>query len=63
MIIPLMLPEFSPIAVFVVINMIVGKAAAFSALGTMLMGDIVTGLFCCRPRADPTCNRRRDAGK
>jgi K(+)-stimulated pyrophosphate-energized sodium pump len=45
MIIPSMLPVFSPIVVFVVINWIAGKAAAFSALGAMLMGVIVTGLF------------------
>ncbi len=45
MIIPSMLPVFSPIVVFVVINLIAGKAAAFAALGAMLMGVIVTGLF------------------
>jgi K(+)-stimulated pyrophosphate-energized sodium pump len=45
MIIPSMLPVFSPIIVFIAINMIAGKAAAFSALGAMLMGVIVTGLF------------------
>ena len=45
MILPSMLPVFSPIVVFIVINMIAGKAAAFSALGAMLMGVIVTGLF------------------
>jgi K(+)-stimulated pyrophosphate-energized sodium pump len=45
MIVPSMLPVFSPIVVFIVINWIAGKAAAFSALGAMLMGVIVTGLF------------------
>ncbi len=45
MIIPSMLPVFSPIVVFIVINMIAGKAQAFSAVGAMLMGVIVTGLF------------------
>jgi K(+)-stimulated pyrophosphate-energized sodium pump len=45
MIIPSMLPVFSPIIVFIAINAIAGKAAAFSALGAMLMGVIVTGLF------------------
>jgi K(+)-stimulated pyrophosphate-energized sodium pump len=45
MIIPSMLPVFSPIVVFVVINWIAGKAAGFAALGAMLMGVIVTGLF------------------
>ncbi len=45
MIIPSMLPVLSPIVVFIAINLIAGKAAAFSALGAMLMGVIVTGLF------------------
>jgi K(+)-stimulated pyrophosphate-energized sodium pump len=45
MILPSMLPVLSPIVVFVLINLIAGKAAAFSALGAMLMGVIVTGLF------------------
>ena len=45
MIIPSMLPVFSPIVVFVVINWIAGKEAGFAALGAMLMGVIVTGLF------------------
>ena len=45
MIIPSMLPVFSPIVVFVAINWIAGKEAAFAALGAMLMGVIVTGLF------------------
>ena len=45
MIIPSLLPVLSPIVVFFVINAIAGKSAAFSALGAMLMGVIVTGLF------------------
>ena len=45
MIIPSMLPVFSPILVFVLINAIAGKEAGFAALGAMLMGVIVTGLF------------------
>ncbi len=45
MIIPSMLPVLSPIVVYVVINAIAGQAAAFSAVGAMLMGVIVTGLF------------------
>ncbi len=45
MIIPSLLPVLSPIVVFIAINAIAGKAAAFSALGAMLMGVIVTGLF------------------
>jgi K(+)-stimulated pyrophosphate-energized sodium pump len=45
MIIPSLLPVLSPIVVFFVINWIAGPAAGFSALGAMLMGVIVTGLF------------------
>jgi K(+)-stimulated pyrophosphate-energized sodium pump len=45
MIVPSLLPVLSPIVVFVVINWIAGPAAAFSSLGAMLMGVIVTGLF------------------
>ncbi|CAN5517118.1 sodium-translocating pyrophosphatase [soil metagenome] len=45
MIIPSLLPVLSPIVVFIVINLVAGRAEAFSALGAMLMGVIVTGLF------------------
>ena len=45
MILPSLLPVLSPIVVFVLIDLIAGKAAAFSAVGAMLMGVIVTGLF------------------
>ena len=45
MIIPSMLPVLSPIVVFVVINAVADKSAAFSAVGAMLLGVIVTGLF------------------
>ncbi len=45
MVIPSMLPVLAPIVLFVVILMIAGKAAAFAALGAMLLGVIVTGLF------------------
>ncbi len=45
MVIPSMLPVLSPIVLFVVILAIGGKSAAFSALGAMLLGVIVTGLF------------------
>ena len=45
MIIPSLLPVLSPIVVFFLINWIAGPAAGFSALGAMLMGVIVTGLF------------------
>jgi K(+)-stimulated pyrophosphate-energized sodium pump len=45
MIIPSLLPVLSPIVVFFAIYWIAGPAAGFSALGAMLMGVIVTGLF------------------
>jgi K(+)-stimulated pyrophosphate-energized sodium pump len=45
MIIPSLLPVLSPIVVFFVILLIGGKAAAFSAVGAMLLGVIVTGFF------------------
>jgi len=45
MIVPSLLPVFSPIVLFFVINWIAGKVNAFASLGAMLMGVIVTGLF------------------
>ena len=45
MIVPSMLPVLSPIALFVVVEWTVGKTQAFNALGAMLLGVIVTGLF------------------
>ena len=45
MMLPSMLPVLAPIVMYAVINLIAGQAAAFSALGAMLMGTIVTGLF------------------
>ena len=45
MIIPSMLPVLSPLVVYFGINAIAGKAAAFEALGAMLLGVIVTGFF------------------
>ncbi len=45
MIVPSLLPVLSPIVVYVVIDLIAGRSAAFSALGAMLLGVIITGLF------------------
>jgi K(+)-stimulated pyrophosphate-energized sodium pump len=45
MIVPSLLPVASPVALFFVIQAIAGKSDAFSALGAMLVGVIVTGLF------------------
>jgi K(+)-stimulated pyrophosphate-energized sodium pump len=50
MIVPSLLPVLSPIVLFILIYYVggggaEGKSAAFSALGAMLLGVIVTGLF------------------
>ena len=45
MIIPSLFPVLAPIVLYLVILAIAGKSAAFAALGAMLLGVIVTGLF------------------
>ncbi len=45
MVVPSLLPVLSPIVLYFAINAIAGKSAAFSAVGAMLLGVIVTGLF------------------
>ncbi len=45
MIIPSLLPVLSPIVLYFVVRWIAGPADAFAALGAMLLGVIVTGLF------------------
>jgi K(+)-stimulated pyrophosphate-energized sodium pump len=45
MIVPSLLPVFSPIVLYFVILSIGGKSAALAAVGAMLLGVIVTGLF------------------
>ncbi|HSP24658.1 MAG TPA: sodium-translocating pyrophosphatase, partial [Saliniramus sp.] len=45
MIIPSLLPVLAPIVTYFVIYAIAGKDQAFSAVGAMLLGVIVTGLF------------------
>ncbi len=45
MIVPSLLPVLGPVLCYFVILLIAGKAAAFSALGAMLLGVIVTGFF------------------
>jgi K(+)-stimulated pyrophosphate-energized sodium pump len=45
MIVPSLLPVLAPVVVYFLILAIAGKSAAFSALGAMLLGVIVTGLF------------------
>ena len=45
MIIPSLLPVLSPVAVYYVITAVAGQAQGFAALGAMLLGVIVSGLF------------------
>ncbi len=45
MIIPSLLPVLAPVVLWTVIRMVSGIEAAFTALGAMLLGTIVTGLF------------------
>src|SRR5579883_855639 len=45
MIIPSLLPVVAPVVLYLVIDAVAGRAAAFSSLGAMLLGTIVTGLF------------------
>jgi K(+)-stimulated pyrophosphate-energized sodium pump len=45
MIIPSLLPVLSPIAVYFIIAQVAGKSEGFAALGAMLLGVIVSGLF------------------
>jgi K(+)-stimulated pyrophosphate-energized sodium pump len=45
MLIPSLLPVGAPIVLWIVIDIIAGRAAAFASLGAMLLGTIVTGLF------------------
>ncbi|MGZ3369908.1 MAG: sodium/proton-translocating pyrophosphatase, partial [Caulobacteraceae bacterium] len=45
MIVPSLLPVASPIVFFFAVTLVAGKSEGFAALGAMLMGVIVTGLF------------------
>ena len=45
MIVPSLLPVLAPIMLWVVIDIVAGRVAAFASLGAMLLGTIVTGLF------------------
>ncbi len=45
MILPSLLPVLAPVALYLAVWAIAGQVAAFAALGAMLLGTIVTGLF------------------
>jgi len=45
MILPSLLPVLAPVVLYFIIDLIAGQSAAFSAVGAMLLGVIVTGLF------------------
>jgi len=45
MIVPSLLPVLAPVVLYAIIWVIGGRGAAFSAVGAMLLGTIVTGLF------------------
>ncbi|MDP6515024.1 MAG: sodium-translocating pyrophosphatase [Alphaproteobacteria bacterium] len=45
MIVPSLLPVLAPVVVWGAIKLVSGDAAAFTTLGAMLLGTIVTGLF------------------
>ena len=45
MIVPSLLPVLAPIVLYMIIRVVANQAEAFSALGAMLIGTIVTGLF------------------
>ncbi|MBB3265397.1 K(+)-stimulated pyrophosphate-energized sodium pump [Azospirillum sp. OGB3] len=45
MVIPSLLPVLAPVVLYIVIAAIAGQAQAFAALGAMLLGTIVTGIF------------------
>jgi K(+)-stimulated pyrophosphate-energized sodium pump len=45
MVVPSLLPVLSPIVLYFIVDAVAGKTQAFNALGAMLLGVIVTGLF------------------
>jgi K(+)-stimulated pyrophosphate-energized sodium pump len=45
MVVPSLLPVLAPVVVYFVVAVLVGQGPAFTTLGAMLLGTIVTGLF------------------
>ena len=45
MIVPSLLPVLAPVVLYFVVDGVAGQTKAFTALGAMLLGTIVTGLF------------------
>jgi K(+)-stimulated pyrophosphate-energized sodium pump len=45
MIVPSLLPVLAPVVLYFIVLVIAGQAQAFAAMGAMLLGTIVTGLF------------------
>ena len=45
MVLPSLLPIAAPVVLYFIINAVAGQAEAFVALGSMLLGTIVTGIF------------------
>ncbi len=45
MILPSLLPVAAPVVLYFIINAVSGRAAALTAVGAMLLGSIVTGVF------------------
>ncbi|MDX2027556.1 MAG: sodium-translocating pyrophosphatase [Alphaproteobacteria bacterium] len=45
MIVPSLLPVAAPVVLYAIVRCVAGQAQAFTALGAMLLGTIVTGIF------------------
>ncbi|MFY9288241.1 MAG: sodium-translocating pyrophosphatase [Alphaproteobacteria bacterium] len=45
MVVPSLLPVAAPVVLYVIVNCAAGQAQAFTALGAMLLGTIITGIF------------------